>query len=130
MIILQYPGCGGDNKQKALDMITTRTLGLAYLEENNLPAAELAFQQLIDLAPKEALGYANLGLVYTRMGKYEDAEIQFEHALQIAPNDPEIKFNQAEMLMLTNRGEEALKNASELLYRSIQRVIRLIGFFV
>jgi Tfp pilus assembly protein PilF len=115
LISVQYLGCGGDNKQKALDMITTRTLGLAYLEENNLPEAELAFKQLIDIAPNEALGYANLGLVYTRMGKYEDAEIQFEHALKIAPNDPEIKFNQAEMLMLTNRGEEALKNLEETL---------------
>ena len=45
MIILQFLGCGGNNKQKALDMITARTMGLAYLEENNLPEAELAFQQ-------------------------------------------------------------------------------------
>ena len=113
--IIQFPGCKSDDKQKSLDMITARTLGLAYLEENNLPEAELAFKQLIDIAPNEALGYANLGLVYTRLGKYEDAESQFEKALNIEPHDPEIRFNQAEMLMLTNRGEEAIKNLEETL---------------
>ena len=39
MTILLFIGCGGDDNQKALDMITARTMGLAYLEENKLPEA-------------------------------------------------------------------------------------------
>ena len=35
-------------------VISHRTLGLAYLEENNLEAAEAEFQQLIQLAPEES----------------------------------------------------------------------------
>ena len=65
------------------------------------------------------------------MGKYEDAEIQFEQALKIAPHDPEIKFNQAEMLMLTNRGEEALKNLEETLKfypDHIKTLYKLVAF--
>ena len=116
VVALQYTGCSNEkDKQKSLDMITARTMGLAYLEENKLPEAEAAFKQLVTIAPKEALGYANLGLVYTRMGKYEKAESQFHQALKIAPNDPEIQLNFADMLILTNRGEQAIYNLEETL---------------
>ena len=116
VVALQYTGCSNEkDKQKSLDMITARTMGLAYLEENKLPEAEAAFKQLVTIAPKEALGYANLGLVYTRMGKYEKAESQFHQALKIAPNDPEIQLNFADMLILTNRGGQAIYNLEETL---------------
>ncbi len=68
---------------------------------------------MVTIAPKEALGYANLGLVYTRMGKYKKAESQFHQALKIAPNDPKIQLNFADMLILTNRGEQAIYNLEE-----------------
>ena len=67
IIFLFIYSCGEDSNQKARDMITTRTMGLAFLEENKLAEAENAFKQLIEIAPNEALGYANLGLVYIRM---------------------------------------------------------------
>ena len=51
-----------DEKQLARDKITMRTLGLAYLEENKLEEAEAEFVKLTDLAPDEALGFANLGI--------------------------------------------------------------------
>jgi Tfp pilus assembly protein PilF len=101
-------GCAEDNEQKALDMITTRTLGLAYLEENNLPEAEKAFKQLVTIAPKEALGFANLGLVYIRLGNYEEAELRLKQALAIEANDPEIQLNLAEVYFLTNKYKEAI----------------------
>lgn len=69
-----------ENKQKSLDMITVRTLGLAYLEENNLEEAEEKFRELIEIAPDEALGHANLSLVYMRMGRYTQAREQIEKA--------------------------------------------------
>ena len=71
--------CGGcRQKRKPVadpgEMISIRTLGLAYLEENKLEEAEAEFLKLVDLDPTEVLGYANLGLVYLRMGKYQEAE--------------------------------------------------------
>jgi len=115
MIVVQFLGCGGDDKQKSLDMLTARTMGLAHLEENDLPNAETAFKQLISIAPKEALGYANLGLVYIRMGNYESAEEQLKKALIIAPIDPEIQLNLAEVLILTNREDQAVVLLEETL---------------
>ena len=113
MITLLLLSCGGDDSQKARDMITTRTMGLAYLEENNLPEAETAFKQLVSIAPKEALGYANLGLVYIRMGNYTEAEIQLKEALIIEPYDPEIQLNLSEVLILTNRQDQAIQLLEE-----------------
>jgi Tfp pilus assembly protein PilF len=90
-------------------------MGLAYLEEDNFQDAESSFQQLISIAPNEALGYANLGLVYIRMGKYDIAEIQLKKALEIEPYDPEIQLNLADILFLTNRQEEAVDLLNETL---------------
>lgn len=112
LISLQFIVCGKENgadKQKAVDMITARTMGLAYLEENKLPEAEKAFKQLIEIAPQEALGMANLGIVYIRMGNYEQAELNLQKALRLEPNDPEIQLNLAEIFLLTNRKKEAIQ---------------------
>lgn len=95
-------------KQKSADLMTIRTLGLAYLEENNLKEAAAQFQKLIELAPREALGYANLGLVYLRMGKYAEAEEQIKKALAIEPDDPDIRLNLAQIYQLQHREDEAV----------------------
>ncbi|MBN1789491.1 MAG: VCBS repeat-containing protein, partial [Bacteroidales bacterium] len=78
--------------QKAKDLVTTKTLGLAYLEEFELEKAEAEFLKFIDLAPKEKLGYANLGLTYLRMSKYPEAKKQLQKAIEIDPGDPDIRL--------------------------------------
>lgn len=78
--------------QKAKDLISARTLGLAYLEEFKLEEAEQEFLRFIDLAPKEKLGYANLGLTYLRMGKYPEAEKQLLKGIGIDPKDADIRL--------------------------------------
>ena len=62
---ISLPGCRNSGKQTgqaSTDLITIKTLGLAYLEEFKLEEAEKEFLRFIDLAPKEKLGHANLGL--------------------------------------------------------------------
>jgi len=96
-------------------MITLRTMGLAYLEENNLPKAERTFKKLITISHSEALGYANLGLVYIRMGNFIEAEKNLYKALEIVPVDPEIQLNLAEILIITNRENRAVELLEETL---------------
>ncbi len=96
------------DKQKSIDMITIRTLGLAYLEENNLNEAEIKFKKLIEIAPDEANGYANLALVYIRKADYDKAEEQIKNALQRSPDEPDIRLNLAEIYELTGRESEAI----------------------
>ena len=97
-----------ERSQKAIDLVTTQTLGLAYLEEFKLPEAEKEFLKLIDLAPNEKMGYANLGLTYLRMGKYVDAETQLFKALKIDSKDADIKLLLATVYLMDDEREKAL----------------------
>ena len=111
LLLLFFSSCEKkvDSTQETNDIITARTVGLAYLEENLLDEAEKKFIILIQLAPEEAMAYANLGLVYFRMGRYSKAENQVKKALSIDSNDPDIRLILSEIFMLTQRENDALK---------------------
>ena len=103
-------GCGKGQDRRAADagtILTARTLGLAYVEENRLAEAEEQFVKLIRLAPEEPSGHANLGLVYLRLGRNQDAARAIERAVALAPEDPGIRLLQATVLRLTGRPAEA-----------------------
>ena len=104
-----------ERRQRAIEMMTTQTMGLAYLEEFKLEEAEKEFLKLIELAPDEKLGYANLGLVYLRMGKYEEAEKQIRSAIQIDPNDADIRLLLATVYQLNGDREKAVIELKEAL---------------
>ncbi len=102
-------GCKG-REQSPADagaILTARTLGLAYLEENRLPEAEQEFAKLIRLAPDEPSGHANLGLVYLRLGRYPDADREVARAVKLAPDDPDIRLLQATVWRLSGRTADA-----------------------
>jgi tetratricopeptide (TPR) repeat protein len=94
--------------QKSTDLITAKTLGLAYLEEFKLEEAEKQFLKFIDLAPKEKLGYANLGLVYLRMNRYADAEKQLLKGIKIDPKDPDIRLILATVYKMEDNPDAAI----------------------
>ncbi|MCG8306487.1 MAG: FG-GAP-like repeat-containing protein [Cytophagales bacterium] len=98
-----------DEKQLARDKITMRTLGLAYLEENKLEEAEAEFLKLTDLAPDEALGFANLGLVYLRMDDYPRALKHLDKAIEIDAKDANIRLIRAKAFELNDDTERAVK---------------------
>ena len=104
-------GCSNkDDKanQISTDLITAKTLGLAYLEEFKLEEAEKQFLKFIDLAPKEKLGYANLGLVYLRMNRYPEAEKQLLKAIKIDPKDPDIRLILATVYKMEDNPDAAI----------------------
>ncbi len=103
------------DKQTSRDILSSRTLGLAYLEENKLNEAEAEFLKLIDLAPDEALGHANLGLVYLRMGKYEDAEENLKNAIELQPGDPDISLILAKVYELNDQTEKSIQFLNEII---------------
>jgi tetratricopeptide (TPR) repeat protein len=104
-----------DTKQSPLDLTSTKTLGLAYLEEFKLDEAEKQFLKFIDLAPKEKLGYANLGLAYLRMGKYQEAEKQLSKAIKIDPKDPDIRLILATVYQMNEQRDKAISELKEAL---------------
>src|SRR5438477_819647 len=102
-------GCqrGRENSADAGAVLTARTLGLAYLEDNRLEDAEAEFTKLIQLAPDEPSGHANLGLVDLRMGRYQDATREINRAVELAPDDPDVRLLQATLFRLTGRPQDA-----------------------
>lgn len=109
-------GCGGrgdDSGSRATDIITLRTLGLAYLEENRLEEAAQQFGRLIELVPDEPLGYANLGLISLRLGKYQDAERRLLEARKLVADDPDVRLLLAKVYDLTDRSEAAISELEE-----------------
>jgi cytochrome c-type biogenesis protein CcmH/NrfG len=107
LALLAVLGCERRPPASAGEILTTRTLGLAYLEENRLDEAATAFGQLTELAPDEPLGFANLGLVRLRQGDYAEAERSIRRALELDPADPDVHLLLAKVLELTDRGDEA-----------------------
>ncbi len=102
-------------KQKSIDLMTTQTLGLAYLEEFKLDDAEKAFLKYIKLAPKEKLGYANLGLTYLRMGKYPEAEKRLLKAISIDPKDPDTRLILATVYQMNDQRSKAIEELNKSL---------------
>ena len=103
------------SKQKSIDLMTTQSLGLAYLEEFKLDEAEKEFLKFIKLAPNEKPGYANLGLAYLRMGKYPEAEKQLSKAIKIDSKDPDIRLILATVYQMNDEREKAISELKEAL---------------
>ncbi len=111
-------GCrngGSKSGDKLTDLITVKTLGLAYLEEFKLEEAEQQFLKFIDLAPGDKFGYANLGLTYLRMAKYPEAEKELEKAIKIDPKDPDIRLILATVYKMNNEKDKAVSALKEAL---------------
>src|SRR6266850_464491 len=97
-------------REKPIDqgaLITARTVGLEHLQRGRLPEAEQEFRQVIALAPRDPLGYANLGLTYLRAGRYSEAESQLDRARRLDPKNPDIALIIAKLYSLTGRPADA-----------------------
>lgn len=104
-----------DKREKAIELMSAQTLGLAYLEEFKLDEAEKEFLKFIEMAPDDKLGYANLGLVYLRMGKYDEAEKQLFKAIKINQEDPDVRLLLATVYKMNNEPKKAISVLIETL---------------
>jgi hypothetical protein len=110
-IVFSLTKCKPDpekEKKKAVELMTTQTLGLAYLEEFKLEDAEKAFLKYIKLSPEDKVGYANLGLTYLRMGKYPEAEKKLLKAIAIDPKDADTRLILATVYQMNDQRDKAV----------------------
>jgi tetratricopeptide (TPR) repeat protein len=61
--------------------------GLANSELGHDEEAEKSFRTVIRLAPKSAMGYANLGVLLSKVGRHEDAATAFREAQTLEPQN-------------------------------------------
>ncbi len=80
--------------------------------------AESAFQKVIDMAPGQALGHANLGLVHLRQGRYKEAEREIRKAAGLDTASDDIALMLATVYRLTDRPADARQQVDRVLRRS------------
>ena len=108
-------GCGREAANQGGSVVTARTLGLVYLQRDQLPEAEEQFKKVVALAPREALGYANLGLTYLRAGRFEDAEVQVRRARSLDTANVSTGLMLAKIQASTGRNADARATLEKLL---------------
>src|SRR4051812_2757557 len=106
-------GCRHDEPRTA-ELFQAQWRGLAALQTGQLTDAEQQFKTVISLAPKEALGYANLGLTYLRASRYDEAESQLRRARQIDASNAEVGLTAAKLYSVTGRAAEARTTLEQL----------------
>ena len=105
----------GTDAERAEEMISAKTLGLAYLEENKLEEAEAEFLKIIDLDPDEVMAYANLGVVYLRMGFFDKAEEWLQKAIKMEPEDPDVRLILAKVYEMNSDSERAVAELERIM---------------
>jgi Tfp pilus assembly protein PilF len=118
LLLLPGQGCKqqkGTDAERAEEMISAKTLGLAYLEENKLEEAEAEFLKIIDLDENEVMAYANLGIVYLRMGSFEQAEEWLFKAIKMRPEDPDVRLILAKVYEMSGDAEKAVDELERIM---------------
>ena len=116
-VALLLVGLGGGCRSEPADpreLLLAQSQGVNYLQKAQLPEAEREFQKVVNLAPRDPIGYANLGLTLLREGRYADAEKQLRRARKLNDASPEAALILARLYSLTNRAGDARKLLEEL----------------
>jgi tetratricopeptide (TPR) repeat protein len=117
IIPLFLPSCRNNEQrqERTGDLMSVRTLGLAYLEEFKVEEAEKEFLKFIEMAPGDKFGYANLGLTYLRSGDYPEAEKQLKKAIAIDSLDADIRLILATVYRVSDQTEKAVAELKKAL---------------
>jgi tetratricopeptide (TPR) repeat protein len=102
-------------QERTGDLMSVRTLGLAYLEEFKVEEAEKEFLKFIEMSPDDKFGYANLGLTYLRSGDYPKAEKQLKKAISIDSLDADIRLLLATVYRVSDQPEKAVSELKKAL---------------
>jgi Tfp pilus assembly protein PilF len=108
------PSCRHEKPAPVEELFTTRTLAMNFLQRGQLPEAEAQFKKLIELAPDDPLGYANLGLTYLQEGRYAEAERELLRARKLDPANADVVLTLAKLYALTRRAPQARALLEEL----------------
>jgi len=112
-MIRDFPGA-----QRA--RLTLKTLlterGISYVEKRQYKEAIDDFKRVLEIAPNEAEGWANLGTVYYEKGEYEQAINSYKTALKINSGfDPIIYKGIGKAYMAKGQYEQAINAFTEVI---------------
>jgi Flp pilus assembly protein TadD len=113
-LLITLTSCRQDKPVPVEELFTTRTLAMSHLQRGQLPEAEVQFKKLIELAPDDPLGYANLGLTYLQEGRFPDAERELLRARKLDPRNADVALTLAKLYALTKRPSDAQQILDDL----------------
>jgi type IV pilus assembly protein PilF len=115
-------GDQGRPKSETDAAISNVKLGVAYMQQGNLPLAKEKLERAEKQDPKNIEVHTSLAILYERLGRNEDAEREYQAALRLAPDSAEVANNYAVFLCRTGKVEPAIKlfetAAKDQLYRT------------
>jgi len=94
--------------QPTEEQVRLHGIGYAQLENEREAEAESTYRELIELAPDEPLGHANLAVALLRQDEKEAALSAIDHALELGGDRADLLLIRAEILQWTSRNDEAL----------------------
>ena len=81
-------------------------LGIGYLRQDNLPAAQEKLEKAIEQDPRLAMAPAALGLVFERLQDLDGAERLYRRAASLDGRDPDV-LNALAVFLCSTRGQPA-----------------------
>lgn len=97
---------GGDDAQR------WHLLGVAYLEAQQLEAAERCCRMALQIDAKHARAWSNLGTILQRKGAYDLARRAYREALDVDPRLGQAHYNLGTLLLAEGRAGEAIDELS------------------
>lgn len=95
-------------------LFAAHSSGLAFLQHDQLPEAEAQFRRVVQLAPSDPAGHANLGLTHLRAGRFREAESALLRARRLDAANPAPALALARLYALTDRVDDARELLDEL----------------
>lgn len=90
------------------EQVRLHGIGYAQLENEREVEAESTYRELIELAPDEPLGHANLAVALLRQDRKDEALAAIHRALELGGDRADLVLIRADILQWTSRHEEAL----------------------
>jgi type IV pilus assembly protein PilF len=96
-------------------------LGIAYMEQNNLPTAKDKLERAVKENPRDPNVHNALAFLYERLGQPEQTDKEYRTALHLDPENPEIANNYAAYLCRSNRADEGARRLLEVAKNPLYR---------
>jgi len=110
---LLLAGCGREPADPQ-ELLAAQSSGVSFLQRGQLFEAERQFKRVVELAPKDPVGHANLGLTYLRNGQYGPAETELRHARKLDRGNKDVAMMLARLYAVTGRTNMALELLREM----------------
>lgn len=96
-------------------------LGVAYLQQGNLPLAKEKLERALQQNPRNATTHGAMAMLNEKLGSLQDADRFYRSALRLSPRNPDLTNNYAVFLCRSGNLDAALEKFSEATRNALYR---------